>query len=231
MVVHRDGARTAEQVKVAITGRFSELPVHVRLSLMWDQGIEMARQHESRKWLVAVRRTAIRRTQRRPDASAMPAVMRPAHTLKRGGTGVRRDNRLGDQPPIAATGPMRAAPYQQAIASRPPVADATVADATVNTTANTEGRTRPRASRAASDNRIDVAARSNEATITVTWRADRWTRAAPVPGRADRRGQRCQRNRDHRRNLAGPTTGFRLGRGAAVPVRRPSSIRHRLAYR
>ena len=49
MVVHRDGARTAEQAKVAITGRFSELPVHLRLSLMWDQGIEMARQHELRK--------------------------------------------------------------------------------------------------------------------------------------------------------------------------------------
>ena len=46
MVVHLDGARTAEQVKMAIIGRFNELPVHLRLSLTWDQGIEMARHHE-----------------------------------------------------------------------------------------------------------------------------------------------------------------------------------------
>ena len=46
MVVHLDGARTSEQVKTAITGRFNELPVHLRLSLTWDQGIEMARHHE-----------------------------------------------------------------------------------------------------------------------------------------------------------------------------------------
>ena len=46
MVVHLNGARTAQQVKIAVTARFNELPVHLRLSLTWDQEIEMARHHE-----------------------------------------------------------------------------------------------------------------------------------------------------------------------------------------
>ncbi len=46
MVVYLDGARTADQVSAAITDRFNEIPAHLRLSLTWDQGIEMARHHE-----------------------------------------------------------------------------------------------------------------------------------------------------------------------------------------
>jgi transposase, IS30 family len=46
MLVHFDGARTAEQLKEAMIRRFNELPAHLRLSLTWDQGIEMARHHE-----------------------------------------------------------------------------------------------------------------------------------------------------------------------------------------
>jgi transposase, IS30 family len=45
-VVHLDAARTAEQVKTAIIGRFNQLSVHLRLSLTWDKGIGMARHHE-----------------------------------------------------------------------------------------------------------------------------------------------------------------------------------------
>jgi transposase, IS30 family len=46
MIVHIVGARTAEQLKEAMICRFNELPAHLRLSLTWDQGIEMARHHE-----------------------------------------------------------------------------------------------------------------------------------------------------------------------------------------
>ena len=46
MLVHIVGARTAEQLKEAMICRFNELPAHLRLSLTWDQGIEMARHHE-----------------------------------------------------------------------------------------------------------------------------------------------------------------------------------------
>ncbi len=46
MLVHIEGARTAEQLKEAMIRRFNELPAHLRLSLTWDQGIEMARHHE-----------------------------------------------------------------------------------------------------------------------------------------------------------------------------------------
>ena len=46
MLVHFDGARTAEQLKDAMIRRFNELPAHLRLSLTGDQGIEMARHHE-----------------------------------------------------------------------------------------------------------------------------------------------------------------------------------------
>jgi transposase, IS30 family len=46
MLVHFDGARTAEQLKEAMIQRFDELPAHLRLSLTWDQGIEMASHHE-----------------------------------------------------------------------------------------------------------------------------------------------------------------------------------------
>jgi transposase, IS30 family len=46
MLVHIVGARTAKQLKEAMICRFNELPAHLRLSLTWDQGIEMARHHE-----------------------------------------------------------------------------------------------------------------------------------------------------------------------------------------
>lgn len=46
MLVHIVGARTAEQLKEAMIRRFNELPAHLRLSLTWDQGIEMVRHHE-----------------------------------------------------------------------------------------------------------------------------------------------------------------------------------------
>ncbi len=46
MLVHIEGARTAEQLKEAMIRRFNELPAQLRLSLTWDQGIEMARHHE-----------------------------------------------------------------------------------------------------------------------------------------------------------------------------------------
>jgi hypothetical protein len=42
MLVHIVGARTAEQLKEAMICRFNELPAHLRLSLTWDQGIEIA---------------------------------------------------------------------------------------------------------------------------------------------------------------------------------------------
>ena len=44
--VHLDGKRTAEQVRDALIDTFLELPPHLRRSLTWDQGIEMARHGE-----------------------------------------------------------------------------------------------------------------------------------------------------------------------------------------
>jgi len=44
--VHLDGKRTAEQVRDALIETFLELPPHLRRSLTWDQGIEMARHGE-----------------------------------------------------------------------------------------------------------------------------------------------------------------------------------------
>ena len=44
--VHLDGKRTAEQVRDALIATFLKLPPHLRRSLTWDQGIEMARHGE-----------------------------------------------------------------------------------------------------------------------------------------------------------------------------------------
>jgi IS30 family transposase len=44
--VHLDGKRTAEQVRDALIDTFLDLPPHLRRSLTWDQGIEMARHGE-----------------------------------------------------------------------------------------------------------------------------------------------------------------------------------------
>ena len=44
--VHLDGKRTAEQVRDALIQEFLKLPPHLRQSLTWDQGIEMARHGE-----------------------------------------------------------------------------------------------------------------------------------------------------------------------------------------
>ena len=46
MLVHFVGQHTAEQLRDSMTQMFNALPAHLRRSLTWDQGIEMARHHE-----------------------------------------------------------------------------------------------------------------------------------------------------------------------------------------
>ena len=46
MLVHFVGQHTAEQLRDSMTQMFNALTAHLRRSLTWDQGIEMARHHE-----------------------------------------------------------------------------------------------------------------------------------------------------------------------------------------
>jgi IS30 family transposase len=47
ILVHFVGTHDAEQLRDSMTEIFTQLPANVRRSLTWDQGIEMARHHES----------------------------------------------------------------------------------------------------------------------------------------------------------------------------------------
>ena len=46
MLLHLPHGRTAEHVRDALTTTITTLPQHLRASLTWDQGTEMARHHE-----------------------------------------------------------------------------------------------------------------------------------------------------------------------------------------
>ncbi|MFB7867581.1 IS30 family transposase [Streptomyces sp. NPDC056069] len=46
MLLHLPDGRTAEHVRDALTDTVQTLPAHLRRSLTWDQGSEMARHHE-----------------------------------------------------------------------------------------------------------------------------------------------------------------------------------------
>jgi transposase, IS30 family len=47
MLVHFVGRHDATQLRDALTEKFNALPIRLRRSLTWDQGIEMARHHET----------------------------------------------------------------------------------------------------------------------------------------------------------------------------------------
>jgi transposase, IS30 family len=46
ILVHLDGTRGAETLRDQLVESFQKLPAHARLSLTWDQGMEMSRHHE-----------------------------------------------------------------------------------------------------------------------------------------------------------------------------------------
>jgi hypothetical protein len=46
ILVHLNGTRSAETLRDELIKSFEQLPAHLRLSLTWDQGMEMSRHHE-----------------------------------------------------------------------------------------------------------------------------------------------------------------------------------------
>jgi transposase, IS30 family len=51
ILVHLNGTRSAETLRDELIKTFEQLPTHLRLSLTWDQGMEMSRHHEITKSL------------------------------------------------------------------------------------------------------------------------------------------------------------------------------------